>query len=358
MNKLKQIYENIGIARFIILCFLLSLVVAAAIFKLDLAELLSSSLVRTGMNGILVLAMLPAIVSGIGPNFGLPLGVICGLLGGLMAIELNFTGFLAILVACLCSIPVAVLVGGGYGWLLNKVKGSEMMVATYVGFSFVSLMNLGWVLLPFRSPEMKWPIGRGLRLTISLAYRYDRILNKLWAFTIPESIGGISMPRWIAGAVFPTGLILTFLFMCLLAWLFMRSKTGIAMKAVGDSRQFAVASGLNVDRYRMLGTVLSTVLGAIGIIVYSQSFGFIQVYEAPMFMGFPAVAAILIGGATVRKANISNVIIGTFLFQTLLVIALPVANKIITEGGVAEIARIIVSNGIILYALTQVGGKD
>lgn len=345
MSTLKHVYTNIGLARLIIIGFLLTLIILAAAFELDLAELASSSLVRTGMNGILVLAMLPGIVSGIGPNFGLPIGVICGLLGGLLSIEFNLTGFPAIVVAILCSLPLAVASGALYGWLLNRVKGSEMMIATYVGFSIVSLMNLGWVLLPFTSPEMKWPIGRGLRVTITLADRYERILDRFWAFKV-------------GNLLVPTGLLLAFLVVCLTVWLFLRSKTGLAMKAVGDSRQFALASGLNVDKNRMLGTIISTVLGAVGIVVFVQSYGFIQLYEAPMWMGFTAVASILIGGATVRKANITNVILGCFLFQSLLVIALPVANSIITVGGVAEVARIIVSNGIILYALTQVGGAD
>lgn len=355
MDRLKKYAQEIGSARLIIIGFLLSLVIAAAVLNLNLPEYVGFSLGRTGMNGILVLAMLPAIVSGIGPNFGLPLGIICGLLGGLFAIELDLTGFTAIFVGILCSVPLATLAGIGYGWLLNKVKGSEMMIATYVGFSIVSLMNMGWVLLPFTSPEMKWPIGRGLRLTIALANRFDKTLDNFGTFTIPN---WPLMPKWLAGARIPTGLLLTFAAACLIVWLFMRSKTGVAMRAVGDSRQFAKASGLSVDKYRTLGTVLSTVLGAVGIIVYSQSYGFFQIYEAPMFMAFPAVAAILIGGATVRKASISHVVLGCFLFQSLLVIALPVANKIITVGGVAEIARIIVSNGIILYALTQVGGAD
>ena len=34
----------------------------------------------------------------------------------------------------------AAAVGIIYGVLLNAVKGSEMMIATYVGFAFVSLM--------------------------------------------------------------------------------------------------------------------------------------------------------------------------------------------------------------------------
>ena len=345
LDQIRSLLKEIGLPRTIILSFLSILVILAAVYGIPLPALMSDLLVRVGMNGIFVLAMLPAIVSGIGPNFGLPLGILGGLVGALLAIEWNLTGLTAIIVAILTGLPLAALIGIGYGWLLNKVKGSEMMVSTYVGFSFVSLMNIAWTLLPFKSAAMRWPIGRGLRVTIALEGRYDQVLNKILAI----NIGGFNIP---------TGLLLVFLLLCLLVWLFMRSKTGIAMKAVGDSRQFAVASGISVDNNRILGTVLSTVLGAIGIVVFSQSYGFLQLYEAPMFMGFAAVASILIGGATVRKASISHVIIGSIMLQGLLVIALPVANKIITVGGVAEITRIVVSNGIILYALTQVGGGE
>lgn len=345
MEKLRTIINNFGFPRVVIVTFLTILVLLAGLYDIPLAPLFSDVLTRVGMNGIFVLAMLPAIVSGIGPNFGLPLGILCGLVGALLAVEWNLRGLTAIFAAIAAGVPIAIVAGLAYGWLLNKVKGSEMMVATYVGFSFVSLMNMGWVLLPFQSSVMRWPIGRGLRVTIAIRDFFDGVLNNLWAI----KIGSLTIP---------TGLLLAFAVLCGLIWLFMRSKTGIAMKAVGDSRQFALASGLNVDKYRLLGTVVSTALGAIGIVVFSQSFGFIQLYEAPMFMGFAAVASILIGGATVRRANISNVVIGTILFQALLVVALPVANKIITVGGVAEITRIIVSNGIILYALAQVGGGD
>jgi simple sugar transport system permease protein len=130
------------------------------------------------------------------------------------------------------------------------------------------------------------------------------------------------------------------------------------MQASGINPKFAQASGINVDRMRILGTILSTILGAVGILVYAQGFGFLQLYGAPMYMGFIAAAAILIGGATLRTAKISHVVIGTFLFQGILVVALPVANTVATLGSLAEISRIIVSNGIILYALAQKGGDE
>jgi simple sugar transport system permease protein len=340
-KKMIQLVNDFGIPRIIIISFLIVLLIMAFILKIPIAELLSASLVRLGMHGILVLAMVPAINSGIGLNFGLPLGIICGLIGVLISIEFNLRGFTALFTAILCAIPIAAIIGYGYGVLLNKVKGSEMTVGTYVGFSAVSIGCIGWLILPFRSPEAVWPIGGGLRVTISLVNRLDKVLNNFMAIRV----GNLNIP---------TGTLVFLSLLAIIIWLFSRSKTGIAMRTVGDNPRFAVASGLNVNAYRVIGTILSTVLGAIGIIVYAQSFGFLQLYTAPMFMGFTSVAAILIGGATVKKASIIHVFIGTFLFQSILVVALPVANKIMVTGDLAEISRITISNGIILYALTQI----
>src|SRR5690606_36685072 len=149
-EKTKQFVENFGLPRIIIVGFLTFLSILAVIVKIPFGELIKDSLVRTGMNGVLVLAMVPGILSGVGLNFGLPLGILCGLLGGLISIELDLAGGVGFFAAILFSIPFAAIVGLAYGWLLNKVKGSEMMVATYVGFSVVSLMNIGWMVLPFK----------------------------------------------------------------------------------------------------------------------------------------------------------------------------------------------------------------
>ncbi|WZL74497.1 ABC transporter permease [Clostridiaceae bacterium 35-E11] len=344
-ETIKKVTNHVGLPRIIITSFFVFLCFLAFVLNLPVDILFKDTLVRMGMNGVLVLAMVPAILSGIGPNFGLPLGIVCGLLGGLISIELDLIGGYAFFMAILISIPFAVIVGWMYGLLLNGVKGSEMMVATYTGFSVVSLMSIGWLLIPLKSTEMVWPIGRGLRVTISLGSRYAKVLNDFWSF----SIGGVEIP---------TGLILFFLVLCLGVWIFLRTKVGLAMKAAGTNPKFAVASGIHVDRCRVMGSILSTVLGAIGIIVYAQSYGFFQLYQAPLMMAFPAVAAILIGGASAQKAKISHVIIGVFLFQGLLTVALPVANKIVSQGNLAEVLRMIVQNGIILYALTKVDGGE
>jgi simple sugar transport system permease protein len=334
-----------GAPRIIIIVFLVTLWVSAAFLKIPFPAILSDSFVRFGMNSVLTLAMLPSILSGTSLFFGLPLGIICGLLGGVMSIEMDLRGFQAFFGAIVMALPLAVVVGWGYGWLMNRVKGSEMTVGTYIGFGFVSLMSFGWVTLPFHSPEMAWSIGKGIRVTISLEGRFARILNELWSFNV-------------MGVQVPTGSLVFFCGCCLLIWLFFRSRTGFAMRVAGMSPKFAEASGINVSRMRIIGTIISTILGAIGILVYSQGFGFLQLYQAPMYMGFIAAASILIGGASLRVARMSHVIIGTFLFHSLLVVALPVANTVSTLGSLAEISRSIVSNGIILYALAQKGGTE
>ena len=135
----------------------------------------------------------------------------------------------------------------------------------------------------------------------------------------------------------------------------MRSKTGTAMTAVGSNPDYARSSGVNINKMRSMSIIISTIFGAMGILVYQQSFGFIQLYGAPLYMAFPAVAAILIGGASINKASILNVIIGTILFQGILTMTPSVINSIL-QTDMSEVIRIVISNGMILYALTRKTG--
>ena len=159
----KNLVETAGWARIIIGLFLLLLFVVAPFVQVRLDTSIQDVFVRVGMNGVLVLAMVPMIRSGCGLNFGLPVGIIAGLLGALVAVEMNLTGLTAIFTAMLISLPIAVLIGFSYAQIINRVKGSEMMIATYIGFSSVALMCIGWMLLPFSHPTMVWGFtGRGL----------------------------------------------------------------------------------------------------------------------------------------------------------------------------------------------------
>ncbi len=339
-ERMRDVVDSFGLPRLIIAAFLMLLFIMAPIAGADFFTQLTNTINRFSWNAVLVLAMIPMIHSGCGLNFGLPLGIISGLLGATLSIEFGFTGRMSFVMAILIATPFALLFGGGYGWLLNKIKGGEMMIATYVGFSSVSFMCMMWLLLPYHSPTMVWGLaGKGLRTTISLEGYFDKALANLWQI----NIGALSIP---------VGTILFFALLALAMWAFLHTKTGTAMTAVGSNPTFARAAGVNVDKMRLLSVVMSTWLAAVGILVYEQGFGFVQLYMAPFYMALPAVSAILIGGASVNKASITNVIIGTFLFQGIVTMTPTVMNSLI-HMDMSEVIRIIVSNGMILYALTR-----
>ena len=162
------------------------------------------------------------------------------------------------------------------------------------------------------------------------------------------SIGRITIGR----ISIPTGTLLFFALLAFGIWAFLHTKTGTAMTAVGSNPVFAKAAGINVDKIRTLSVVMSTWLAAVGILVYEQGFGFIQLYMAPFYMALPAVSAILIGGASVNKATIMNVIVGTILFQGIVTMTPTVMNNMI-HMDMSEVIRIIASMGMILFALTR-----
>jgi simple sugar transport system permease protein len=342
MGRLRAMIREIGIPRLLIAAFLIALFAVAVATDMNLGILITDSVTRVARNGILVLALLPAIQGGLGLNFGLPIGIICGLVGCVVALNAGIPGVAGLAAATGVGVLLAVPAGIAYGWLLNKTRGQEMMVGTYLGFAMVSGMSIFWLAAPFQNPSLVWAIGgRGLRTTLSLTGTYDRILDRWLSF----EIGGVGIP---------TGALLAFFGLCFLVWLFFRTKAGITISAARSNPRFALAAGISDERTRIQASVLTTVLGAIGIVVYSQSFGFVQLYTAPLLMAFPVIACILIGGATVTRATIGHVIIGTILFQSILTIALPVTSQVI-EGDISETARLIIQNGMILYALTRVG---
>ena len=336
-ERTKDFINSFGWPRLIIAGFLLLLFLVAPLGGISILTSISDVLMRFGMNSIMVLAMVPMIHSGCGLNFGLPLGIISGLLGGTLSMQFGFTGAMSFIVAILITVFFGTLFGWAYGVLLNKVKGGEMMIATYVGYAAVSFMCIMWLLLPYSNPQMVWGYkGTGLRTTISTEGYYLHILSDF----LKIKIGNLEIP---------TGALLFFAF---LIWAFLHTKTGTAMTAVGSNPTFAKASGINVDRTRTLSVIMSTVLGGIGILAYQQAFGFIQLYMGPFYMALPAVSAILIGGASVNKASIPNVIIGTLLFQGIVTMTPSVMNSLI-HTDMSEVIRIIASNGMILYALTR-----
>ena len=345
MSTVRKKIREFGMPRVIIIAFILLILVGALLEGQDMAALISDSLVRVGQNMLLALAMLPTILVGAGLNMGIAIGIVCGILGGLISVELGLVSWGGLMFGILLAICAGMVGGFLYSLLLNRVRGSEMLIGNYLGSTVVYLMCMFWFAAPFRNPTIIWPMGgKGVRTTIPVSDFFEKVLNRFLMF----KIGNVTIP---------TGLFLFVFLICFLMYLFTKSRTGMILRTVGNNPSFAAMSGIHINKARIIGITLSTVLAAIGINVYAQSYGFYQAYEGPLTMAFTPMAAILLGGATMKNVKIRHAIIGTFLIQTLLTTALPVCNQLFPESNLSEVFRIIISNGIILYALTQAGGE-
>lgn len=362
MTKIKELITKFGRARMIILVFLVVLLLIAPVFGVSRIASLNDMVIRFTMNAVLVLSLVPMIQSGCGLNFGIPLGLVAGLLAEAIIWEYKIEGAAGFVAALLLGALIGGIFGMFYGILLNRIRGDEMVIATYVGFAIIYFMNMMWLTLPFQNPaSVQGYAGEGLRVTISLEDHWLHVFDdwpgepgKGIVFEIKELLNGELTPQYFK---VPVGTILLFAFLAFLMWLFFRSKTGTAMTAVGSNPIYARAGGINANYMRLLSVVISTAVAAMGMIIYGQTYGFAQFYTAPQAFTFPTIAAILLGGATLTKATIPNVVLGTFLFQGVLTLTPSVINSAI-DLDMSEVIRMVVTNGLIVIALTRKGSEN
>lgn len=337
--------NKMGTPQLIIISYLIFLAISLKFTNISYIDIINYSLIKWVMNGVLVLSLVPMINIGAGRNFGLPVGISAGLIGMCIAIEFKLTGWTGLIVSILVGGLIAIFFGIIYSFILNRLKGNEEIVGTFTGFAFIPIMNFFWSLAPFKNRQMLYPVGgKGLRPKINLSEYFGGILDN--SFQI--NIGRI---------IIPMGLILFFVALCLIVYLFQKTRMGIAMSAIAENEVFVKLSGVSINKYRTYAIIFSTILAAIGIIVYSQSYGFVHLYDGSFMMAFPAVSAILIGGASGKKATVFQAMLGTYLYQTTFLLSVPVANALLIPE-ISEILRMIITNGIILYAFLYEGARE
>ena len=150
-SRLRQMIDSYGVPRMIITGFLLLMFVLVPFAGVDFATQISNVINRFSWNAIMVLAMVPMVHSGCGLNFGLPLGIISGLLGATLSIELGFTGPMSFVMAIVIATPFALLLGGD--WLRESASG----LARYLLIGYVT--------------------GALIVIALTLLYTWDKVLK-------------------------------------------------------------------------------------------------------------------------------------------------------------------------------------
>ncbi|MDR7855565.1 ABC transporter permease subunit [Tissierella sp.] len=141
--------------------------------------------------------------------------------------------------------------------------------------------------------------------------------------------------------------------LCIFNNMLLRTRLGQNMRTVGQSRTVANAAGINVDRTRIIAMIISTVLACWGQLIYLQNIGTFSTYGAHTQVSQFAIAALLVGGASVHKATNKQAIIGVILFHTLFIVAPQAGKELFNNAQLGEYFRVFVAYGVIAVSLAM-----
>jgi branched-chain amino acid transport system permease protein len=109
-------------------------------------------------------------------------------------------------------------------------------------------------------------------------------------------------PIQIVGALVSLGFLGAF------GWFFLKSRKGIAMRAVADSQQVAMAMGINVERYFALAWAMTGIVSALGGVIWGSLLG-VDVHLS--LVGFKVFPVVILGGLdSIPGAVIGGLIVG------------------------------------------------
>lgn len=338
VNPVKQFFINYAVP----ILFIIMIVFAAPMSGLSPVFLINEVMTRLTRNSFLILSLLIPVLAGMGMNFGIVMGAMAGQIGLILITDWQIVGVPGILLAMLISTPIAIVFGYFTGIVLNKARGREMVTGMMLGYfmngiyQLLVLYGMGKI-IPIRDKSILLSRGYGIRNAISL----DGIRQSL-DNVIKLDIMGIQIPL-VTLAVIALN--------CLFIIWFRKTKLGQDMRTVGQDMEVARMAGINVEKTRIISIIISTVLAAYGMIIYLQNIGTINTYNSHEQIGFFAVAALLVGGASVSRASILNVFIGVVLFHTVFIVSPRAGKELIGSAQLGEYFRVFITYGVIAFSL-------
>ena len=237
-------------------------------------------------------------------------GILIGLMYALIALgfvlvykatdAINFAQGEFVMIAALV---VAVSLGaGGMPLWLAIVLGLASMVAFGFALERVVLRRL---------------IGRPVVAVVMATIGLAAILRGIGPSTLGAGTKTLPLPisdePFVLGPLFIPpiqllGAAVSLLFLAGFGWFFLKSRKGIAMRAVADNQQVAMAMGINVERYFGLAWAMTGVVSALGGIIWGNLLG---VDVNLSLVGFKVFPVVILGGLdSIPGAIIGGLIVG------------------------------------------------
>lgn len=207
----------------------------------------------------------------------------------------------------LCAVMGGVFMAGTW---MNLPLGLGLVLTILVGAALGLVNGLLIAYLdipPFIATLAMMMVSRGLALIITNASTIKIENPDFAAISNGQLIPGLSN----AALIF---VLLTVVAALLLG----KTLLGRYALAIGSNEEATRLSGINVRGWKMLVYVTAGVFTAIGAILYSARFGFVQPSEG-LGMELQVIAAVVIGGTSLSggRANIIGTMMGALLMMTL-----------------------------------------
>ncbi|OLC60696.1 MAG: hypothetical protein AUH76_11515 [Candidatus Rokubacteria bacterium 13_1_40CM_4_67_11] len=160
-------------------------------------------------------------------------------------------------------------------------------------------------------------IGRPVIAVVMATIGLASILRGIGPFTIFSGTKPLPLPvsdePFVLGPLFIppiqlTGGLISLAFLAGFSWFFLKSRNGVAMRAVADNQQVAMAMGIDVERYFGLAWAMTGVVSALGGILWGNMLG-VDVNLA--LVGFKVFPVVILGGLdSIPGAIIGGLIVG------------------------------------------------
>ncbi len=213
---------------------------------------------------------------------------------------------------------------------VNFAQGEFVMIAGFVVAGCLGVWGVPlWLAVPLALGSMvafgfvlervmlRKLIGRPVIAVVMATIGLASILRGIGPFTIFSGTKPLPLPisdePFVLGPLFIppiqlAGGLISLAFLAGFSWFFLKSRNGVAMRAVADNQQVAMAMGIDVERYFGLAWAMTGVVSALGGILWGNMLG-VDVNLA--LVGFKVFPVVILGGLdSIPGAIIGGLIVG------------------------------------------------
>ena len=220
--------------------------------------------------------------------------------------EGNASPLVAILLAIVAAFAVGALAGALFSFITVTLRANQNVTG-------LAMATFGTGVAKFAGELRRLKVGGYVTLSNNLKFAFDKHIMPQFLKNIPV-IGKIFFDQ---SEFFYLAIIVAVLMHLFLT----KTKTGLYLRAVGESPVTADAAGINITKYKYLATIVGGGISAVGGMVYTMTTaGCVWIEASLAGTGWLAVALVIFCTWRPLKSTWSSVLFGALMIMYLRII--------------------------------------